>query len=278
VPVLENAATRIWARLADAFNRRDLDGVLAASADAGYEDRRKGLGDAVDGPGRRKAVLAVFEMARSSWRMEAEPIAIRGARLSLTRGCYRDVDDPDRPIVVEFLNVVELGDDGRMQDTVSFDPDDINAAFAELTDRWIASGEVVHPEIIKSVQRVNEIINRHDWERVAALSVGATHVNHRQLSRPGVETVADHMASGRMMESLVPDFWQEIAEIITYSAKGFVGYMVLKGTSTDGAAIEIPLIQLAILEGDHITHVEAFDPDQRGLALARFEELNQALR
>ncbi len=273
-PVLENAATRAWARVTDAFNRRDLDGVLAvSSADAGYEDRRKGLGDAVDGPGRRKAVLAVFEMAPSSWRMEAEPIAIRGARLSLTRGCYRDVDDADRPIAVEFLNVMELGDDGRVQDTASFDPDDINGAFAELTARWIASGEVAHPEVIMSVHRLTESMNRHDWEAFSALSAGATYVNHRQLSSPGVETIADHMSSIRMMASLVPDFWVEQAEVLTQSAMGVVNHVVLKGTSTDGVAIEIPLVALILLDGDRVTRYETFDVDQRDLALARFEEL-----
>ena len=43
---LENAATRVNARFADVFNRRDLNGVLAAiDANARYDDRRKGLRD-----------------------------------------------------------------------------------------------------------------------------------------------------------------------------------------------------------------------------------------
>jgi hypothetical protein len=50
--------------------------------------------------------------------------------------------------------------------------------------------------------------------------------------------------------------------------------IVLKGTSIDGVAIEIPIIQISLLEGDHVSHVEAFDPDERDLALARFEELS----
>ena len=274
-PPLENAATRIWARLADAFNRRDLDGVLAVgSAAAGYEDRRKGLGDAVDGPERRKAVLAVFEMARSSWRMEVEPIAIRGARLSVIRGCYRDIDDADRPITVEFLNVMELGDDGRMQHSVSFDPDDINGAFAELTARWIASGEVAHPEVIEAARKFHEATNRHDWDAVAARDGGATYIDHRQLAAGGTNTVADHMSSIRTMASLIPDLWIEQAEILTHSASGLVTYIVMKGTSTEGLAIELPLVVLIFLDGDHIARIETFDADKRHLALARFEELN----
>ena len=50
--------------------------------------------------------------------------------------------------------------------------------------------------------------------------------------------------------------------------------LVLKGTSIDGVAIEIAIVQLTLLVGDHVTHLDAFDPDQRDSALARFEELS----
>ncbi len=81
-PSFENAATRTWARAADAFNRRDVDSFLALmTADGQLEDRRKGLRAVHEGPARRKAVRAMFEEAPTSWRMDAEPIAIRGSRL-----------------------------------------------------------------------------------------------------------------------------------------------------------------------------------------------------
>jgi hypothetical protein len=152
---------------------------------------------------------------------------------------------------------------------VVFDPDDINGAFAELTDRWIASGQVAHPEVIKSVQRLTEAINRHDWDAYAALSAGATYVNHRQLSSLGVQPITEV----RMMASLVPDYWVEQAEILTQSAMGLVNHVVLRGTSTDGVAIEIPYVVLILLDGDRVTRFETFDANQRDLALARFEEL-----
>jgi hypothetical protein len=275
VPLLKNAATRTWARLTDAFNRRDVDRFLAlTTADFRYEDRRKGLRDLVEGPATRKAVQAMFEIPPSSFQRTFEPVAIRGPRLSLVRVRYRDADDPDQPIAVEVLAVTEVSPAGLMCDTASFDPDDINGAFAELTDRWIASGEVAHPEIIKSAHRLTEATNRHDWDALATLSAGAVYVNHRQLSKPGVETITDHMSSIRTMASLVPDFWVEQAEVLTQSAMGVVNHVVLRGTSTDGAAIEIPLVALILLDGDSVTRVETFDADQRNSALARFEELS----
>ena len=217
----------------------------------------------------------MFETAPNSFQMTVEPIAIRGPRLSLTRVCYRDTDDADWPIKVELLQMTEVSHGGLMHETVTFDPSDINGAFAELTARWIGSGDVAHPEVIEAVCRLTESINRPDWDVFATLTAGATHVNHRQLSDPDAPTFADHMSSIRMAEALIPDFRTELAEVLGLSARGLVGHGVVTGTSTDGVAVEIPLIQLVLFDGERVTHVEDFDPSQRDLALARFEELNQ---
>jgi hypothetical protein len=84
------------------------------------------------------------------------------------------------------------------------------------------------------------------------------------------------MSSIRMLASLVPDYWVELAEILTQSATGLVDYEVLRGTSTEGVVIEIPLVVLILLEDGRVTRLEVFDSDQRDLALARFEELNRS--
>ncbi len=97
---LENVAIRAWGRVADAFNRRDLDDCLAQNAaDGRYEDRRKGLRDERAAQG---ALHTLFELAPSSWRLEIQPVAIRGSRIGLTRERYRDTGDADRPITSSF--------------------------------------------------------------------------------------------------------------------------------------------------------------------------------
>ncbi|OBI56838.1 BTAD domain-containing putative transcriptional regulator [Mycobacterium sp. E787] len=273
-PMQENAATRIWSRLADAFNRRDLDGFFAlTTANLRYEDRRKGLRDEFEGPARRKNMQAMFEATPSGSRLTVETIAIRGQRFSLTRAHYGDPDDAGAPIV-EMLQVTEVSRDGLLHACVSFDPDDMNDAFAELTARWIASGEVTHPLVVEEIRRLNEIINLHDRDAFATSIAGATFVNHRQLSGPGAQAIADHISSIEMLAALVPDYWIELAEVLAQSATGLVDYEVLRGTSKDGVAIEIPLVVLILLDDGRVTRVEAFDANQRDLALARFEELS----
>ncbi|OMC30923.1 regulator [Mycobacterium colombiense] len=273
-PRLENAAIVALARALEAYNRRDLEHFLAKlDADGRTEDRRKGLRACHDGPARRENARAMLETPPASWRVELEPIAIRDSRFALARLRWRDIDEPDQPVTVELLGVVEVDDDGLIHHTVSCDPEDINGAFAALTERWIASGEVAHPEVIEFAQRLMELNNNHDWDAFSRLTAGATHMNHRQLGRRDTQTIADHMPSIRALVALAPDCRLEHTELLALSARGAVGLGIIKGTTADGAAIEIPLIQLILVEGDRITHIEDFDPDQRDVALARFDEL-----
>jgi class 3 adenylate cyclase len=271
-PRLENAALRSWRNVVDAINRQDLDGFLAlAEAGAHWDDRRKVLRS--EGTARPEAVRAVFEMSRE-WELESEPVAIRGTRFGLTRDTYRDTTHPARPITLACLILLEVGDDGRGRFLALFDPDDIDGAFDELDARWIASGDVAHPEIIETAGRANQAYNRHDWEAVAAREAGATYVNDRQLISGETETITDHWSSIRALASLIPDMWVEAAEILTHSATGLVSNLVVKGTTTKGAAIELPAITLILFDKGRVTRLEAFDVGQRDLALARFAELS----
>jgi hypothetical protein len=275
-PQLENAATRIWTPLADAFNRHDVDGVFALITPEGrIDDRRQGLHALHEGSERLKAGRTLLETMPKRWLMEVDPVAIRGSHLSVIRQTYRDTDDADRPVTVETLTLTEVSDDGLVRDIVLFDPDDINGAIGELTARWIASGEVAHPEVIEAARESNEAYNRHDWDAIATIEAGAAYVNHRQLVSESPETIVDHWLSIRTLASLIPDMWVEPAEIFMYSAIGLVSSVVVKGTTAEGAAIELPAVILIVLGGDRVTRMEAFDADQRDLALARFAEFNR---
>jgi hypothetical protein len=269
---LKNGATQARRRVADAINRRDLDAMLAlAVTDARYDDRRKGLRD--DGRAWQPNVVRALLEATEGMRLDAEPIAVRGSRLGLTRDTYREIND-DRTITGEHLTLTEIGDDELIYNSVLFDPDDINGAMAELTSRWIASGEVAHPEIIKAAGHLVEIGNRHDWNALADRISDATFVNHRQLAA-GDDTIVEYISSIRTIASLVPDVSFELTEIPAHSASGLVARMVLKGTSTGGVEFELPIVAITLLDGERITHLENFDLEQRDLALARFAELNR---
>jgi hypothetical protein len=217
---------------------------------------------------------AVLFEAPESWREETETVAVRGDCLGLSRERFRDTDEADRPIAVETLMLTEVNDDELISHAVNFDPDDIDGAMAELTARWIASGEVAHPEVIEAQRRLLDLANHHDWDTFAIRSAGATYVGHRQLAVG--DTIADYVSSIRMLASLIPDLWLTPVEILSHSALGVVTYLVVKGTSTEGSPIELPLVILVLFDGDRVSRVETFDPAQRDLALARFQELSQS--
>lgn len=266
---LANSATRVRAHLVDAFGRRDLDAFCSFfTPDGRYDDRRKGLRD--EGLLKQEFAPTMLSEAPDSWQWAGEPIAIRGQHLVLCRDWFRDSDVPGQPVVVDDLSLTEVTEDGLVCHSVIFDSDDLEAAMRELEDRWIASGGVEHPEVIGAHRKVIEMTNRHEWDALTAVCAGASYINHRQLGT----TTADYIASIRTMASLAPDFCIESADILAHSARGVTVHVVIRGTSSDGLAIELPFLMINLLDGDHVTHIETFDPEDRDQALLRSEELN----
>ena len=265
--LLENAATRTWARQADAFNRRDMDSFFALmTADGRFEDRRKGLRVVTEGPARRKAVQAVFEEAPSSWRMQAEPIAIRGSRLELTRECYFDTDEADRPITVEFLHVMEVSHSGLAQDIVSFDPNDIDAAFEELDARYLAGEAAAHAQIWSLMAQNYAALNRYELPPTTPDLVNIDH-RHGRAFEPG-----DIIEYVRATWDMVPNVKVYIETVHRLTNIGAVVTHVAKGTSRDGFDAEWREIALFTVEGDLGNRCEIFDEPDLDAALARFDE------
>jgi hypothetical protein len=266
--LLDNAATRTWARSVDAFNRRDMDNYLALmTTDGQLEDRRKGLRALFDGPARRKAIQELFAPPES-WRLSMEPIAIRGSRLLLTRDCWRDADAPDQPITVEVLTVMEVNDDGLIHDTVSFDPNDIDAAFEELDARYLAGEAAAHSHTWSVITQAYAAFNRHELTPTTPDWVNVDH--RRGISfAPG-----DMTAYIRAGMDLAPDTRIYIETVHRLNSLGAVITQVLTGTSHDGFDAEWREIGILTFEGDLISRSELYDEKDLDAALARFDALD----
>ena len=226
---LDNAATRIWARVADAFNRRDLEGFLALStANLRYEDRRKGLRDEFDGSSaQRKAVLAMFEASPSSVQMTAEPIAIRGSRLSLNHVCYRDTEYDDRPITVEMLQIVEVSEAGLLHFSVSFDPDDIDAAFEELDARYFAGEAAAHAHTWSVMMQTCAAINTRE---IFPTTADFVDIDHRSVAAIGSGDLKAYIRAA--LNDGVYNIYIEAAHRL--GDLGAVVTLVSRGTSHEG--------------------------------------------
>ena len=271
---LDNAATQIWARLAEAFNRRDLGAYLAVStADIGYEDRRKGLRDEFEGPSaQRKAVLAMFEASPSSVQMTAEPIAVRGSRLSLMHVCYRDTEYADRPITVEMMQIVEVSTSGLLQYSVSFDPNDIDAAFAEFDARYLAGEAAAYANAWSVISGGIAAVNRGE---VPATTRDWVTVDHRRL--PTFEA-SNLPAAMRAVWDRTPDTSFRIEAVNRLRSFGAVVTHTVEATSPEGFDVEWRMIEILTVEGDLLSRFELFDEADLDIALARFDELQRQTR
>ncbi|WP_232062481.1 BTAD domain-containing putative transcriptional regulator [Mycobacterium novum] len=266
---LENAATRACAHAADAYNRRDGAALFAlTSADSRLDDRRKGLRDTHEGAEVQKVVAVTLETTPGSWRMEIRPIATRGSRLALTRRSYRDSDDPDQAVTVDLLSVVEVGADGLMNHTVTFDPEDFDAAVAELDARYLAGEAAAHAHTWSIVMGAYAALNRHE---IAPTTPDWVNIDHRRGAafEPG-----DMVPYLQAAWDDSPDTRMYIAAVHRLSDIGAVITHVARGISQDGFDAEWRDVTLMTLDGDSFDRSELFNEADLDAALARFEAVH----
>lgn len=260
---LENAATRLGAVIEAAFNRRDLDGFVAAfEVDARCDDRRKGLRS--DTPVDAEFVQGQF-IAPASWRLEVDVIAIRGPRLALIRWAYRDHGQEHQPIAVEAVVLAETSDKQLIHEAVVFDPGDIDAAFAELEARYTAGEALAHAHAWSVITRSFAGFNNNEPPPTLEW------VDRRQLvgSGPG-----DLTATVQTARSMTQNIRTRIEAVHTLHDKGAVITHLVYGTSEDGFDFEVRFIDVLTIVGDDLTRCELFGEGDLEEALARFDELS----
>jgi hypothetical protein len=266
-PQLENAAIRARARVADAYNRRDVEGFLALTGGR-YEDRRKGLRD--EGSADRNFAHAVLSETPTSWRLEIEPVAIRGDRLALSRETFRDADEVNQPITVELIVLTEVADAELVSYTVFFDPDDIDAAFAELDARYLAGEAAAHAHTWSLIVGAYATLNRHELPPITPDFVS---IDHR---RGGSAFAAgDLLAFVRASWDDSPDNKIYVEAVHRLSNVGSVVTSGTQGASLAGFNAEWRQIDVVTVDGDMLDRTELFDEADLDAAVARFEELNR---
>ncbi|WNG95531.1 BTAD domain-containing putative transcriptional regulator [Mycobacterium sp. ITM-2016-00318] len=265
VLALQNSATRARIRMADAFNRRDLDSfVNLIASDGGYEDLHKGSRDQASV--LREVARRVFE-APTSWRQEIEAIATRGSRVGLMRERFRDVEKVDRPITAESLTLIEVGGDDLVRCAVIFDPDDIDAAFAELDARYLAGEAAEYAQTWSTIARSTAMFNQR---QIPAGTDDFVSIDHRK----GTAFVPGELTGYlRATYDLTPQASMYIEAVHRVSKIGAVFVNTARGISHDGFAAEWRVLNLVTVSGDLLSRYEVFDEADLDAALASFDEL-----
>ncbi len=159
--------------------------------------------------------------------------------------------------------------DGLLDACVSFDPDDIDAAFAELDTRYLASEAAAHAHTWTLVACAYEALNRRELPETTADWVN---LDHRRLAPIAAGDLREYLLA---TWDLSPEAGIRIAAVHRLSTRGAVVTHVVKGTSHQGFEAEWRTIDLTTYEGDMVDHCEIFDEAEIDAALARFDELDR---
>lgn len=267
---LENAASRAYERLQKCFIRPDLDAMATMLADdIRSEDRRH-----IVSTGIRRGRDAALEDARAVAELNvrntsATVIAIRGERLALRRSRYANRDEQVEGFHVEILEIIGLDSQGLIADVVTFDSDDVDAAFAELDARYLAGEAAAYARTWSVVTGVYAALNRHE---LPAATPNWIDIDHRRLVT--IEA-GDMGASLHAIWDITSQATIHVEAVHQLSAIGTVVTHVASATSRDGFDAEWRDVCILTVEGDRIRLGEVFDESDLDAALARFDELSQ---
>src|SRR5262249_29848174 len=155
-PRLENTASRATDRIRAHFAKRDWNAMAQALADDfTAEDRRHVVNTGFrSGPDAQIANMRTIDELGCT-RITATPIALRGDRVFLAH--YSFIGDSAESV---SINVIEVNADGKGLAAVTFDVDDMAAAFAELDARYLAGEAAAHSHTWSLVARTFGALNR----------------------------------------------------------------------------------------------------------------------
>ncbi len=152
-----------------------------------------------------------------------------------------------------MLAACEINADARLVAAVSFDCDDIEAAFAELDARYLAGEAAAHAHTWSVIAGTYAGFNRHEFPAMTPDSVS---IDHRRL----VTNEAIDLASAtRSVWDVAPDLSVHVEAVHRLSELGAVVTHVGYGTSPDGFDAEWRMTLIYMVEGDLLSRCEIFD-------------------
>lgn len=264
---LENAASRAEHRLFDRSSTHDWVAIAEILAPDSFVDDRRRVVNVGFWDGRDAVMANMRALAEGLAQVSLTVIATRGDRLALIRVWSFNRDSRQGEFDIEMLGIAETDADGRISSHVFFDPDDVDAAFAELENRYLAGEAAAYAHTWSVTSRANAKFNRHE---LPATTPDPVYIDHRSLV--SIEGV-DLATSVGALWDLTSDASAYIEAVHQLSECGTVTTQVLKMTSQEGFDAELRLTYVIVVEGNLLSHVEVFEESDLELALARFDEL-----
>ena len=266
---LENLASQVLEGFNTRFAAGDWDAMAEMlAADHCSDDRRR-----VVGAGLRlgrdaeiedlQGVAAQFETMDTT----AAVIATRGERLVLCRACFSGQVQQAEALQWELLGIVEIDTDARIAAFLTFDLDDIDAAFEELDARYLAGEAAANAQTWSVITRVYAGFNRHE---LPATTQDLVTIDHRPLVTVEAGGMAAHI---RSVLDQMPNLSIYIETVHRLTDIGVVVTHAAHGVSRDGFDAEWRMVFIYTVDDELISSYELFDEADIDAALARFDEL-----
>jgi hypothetical protein len=273
-PWLDNHAVRTWRRFEELFAARDWVAFGALfSADSVFEDRRRGMAWEIRGRDNRVRNVRVLGEDLGAAVTAWAPLAVRGERL----GLFRIVFGSEGETVTELLQIDEYDEDGLLAVTITFDADDLDAAFAELDERYAATLGPQAAAVVRGGSQLLGAYNAGDFERFRALMVDELEViDHRPVGT-GAYTGADRFVeANRVHREVIGNYRFRAIDIPAVADRVCLTRNLGTGTNSEGGAVEVPSWGVWTWRSDAFERFEYFPIDGFDDALARFRELTKS--
>ncbi|HXK25279.1 MAG TPA: nuclear transport factor 2 family protein [Myxococcota bacterium] len=267
---VENAATRTVERLGRVLEALDFARIRAFFAPEFRHLDRGRNAQVESGLDDYLAALRPMIDELSSSRLVVEHLATRGERLSLSRSRWLVSGDSVGPSEIEWLDLIEVDDQQRVALQVSFDPEDLDAAYAELDARFAdAAGE----RRASLTRAFTQAFRERDWDALTALLAPELVVaDHRRLGWETLRGPEAYVGALRSLVELAPDVRLRV-EHAEMSEPGYLYFTSWHGTR-EGGAFEEP--SWIVCELDAQGRIRAFDQyelEQQAEARARLAEI-----
>ncbi len=265
---LENAASRMYVRFNAYLAARDWDAMAEMIADDVCDDDRRRVVSGGVQRGRDAQIAnlrAIVDVGVKN--LELVVIATRGERLALSRVRVSGGDQQAEAFGLEMLSIVEIDVDNRLAAAVTFDLEDVDAAFAELDARYLNGEASAHAQTWSAIVGVYAAFDRRE---PAATTRDWVNVDHRRAVAFAPGEMGIYL---RATWDLTPHLSSGIETVHRLSELGAVVTHAARGTSEEGFGAEWRVVHLVTVDGALVSRFELFDEVDLDIALARFDEL-----
>ncbi len=269
---LDNVASRLYDRFKLLFAARDWGAIAERlSEKLVSEDRRRVVNSGVR-HGRDAMVAEFSDMAELGIDVISDVVATRGAQLVLLRVQTSVQGQGPDAFSLVFFDVLEIDAGERVTARILFDPDDLDAAIAELDVRYLAGAAATHAHTWSTITESYAAINRRE---IPATTPDFVSVDHRRAAAFAPGELSEYLRAGWDLDHYIHFHVEAVHRL---SELGTVVTHKGGGTSPEGFDAEWREVMLFTIEGDSFSRCEVFDEADLDAAIAKFDQLHRPVR